>query len=31
VQIDDTRLGISADVARRIMVTPIEDGDRRAP
>ena len=31
VQIDDTRLGISAEVARRIMVTPIEDGDRRAP
>ena len=31
VQIDETRLGISADVARRIMVTPLEDGDRRAP
>lgn len=31
VQIDDTRLGISAEVARRIMVTPLEDGDRRAP
>jgi Fe2+ transport system protein FeoA len=25
VQIDSTRLGISADVARRILVTPIDD------
>ncbi|MEI6475319.1 MAG: FeoA family protein [Planctomycetota bacterium] len=33
VQIDSTRLGISGDVARKILVTPIEDspGTRAAP
>lgn len=27
VQIEDTRLGLSGDVASRILVTPIRDGD----
>jgi Fe2+ transport system protein FeoA/bacterioferritin-associated ferredoxin len=31
VQIDSTRLGISGDVARKILVTPVEDASGRAP
>ena len=31
VQIDSTRLGISGDVARKILVTPVDDATGRAP
>ena len=31
VQIDSTRLGISGDVARKILVTPVDDSAGRAP